>query len=187
MSRVYRIRISETVTRTVHVKDGIERPIDLLGILPSDEMNELLRQQLETDGFNRQDNGSMVKDQNGVIIEIDPGERKIQASVAQSQKLSATVKQSQQSWGESRKEAKEMALSTAKAEANDQIQLEEKRLQEQVTEQLTDALGEIQRQIDQAINRATGEALKRRAAQLGEIEEINEDPETGSLQIRVKL
>ena len=52
-------------------------------------------------------------------------------------------------------------------------------------------LGELQKQLrgelDDAVNRATGEALKEKARQLGEVQEISENAETGELIIRVKV
>ena len=33
MSRAYRIRVSESITRTIHVSDGISFRLELLGVL----------------------------------------------------------------------------------------------------------------------------------------------------------
>jgi hypothetical protein len=187
MSRAYRIKVSETVTRVVHVEDGIEGPVDLLGILPPEDMNELLRQQLQTDGFERQEDGSMVKKLDEVIIEISPQERRIKASVDQEEEVTAKVKLDGTSYQETRRQAKKDLSTEAQAQAEAQINEERERLQRTVTDQLTGGIQNIQNELDQAINRTTAEALKRRAAQLGEIEEISEDNETGSLQIRVKV
>ena len=43
------------------------------------------------------------------------------------------------------------------------------------------------KQLDQATNRATAKALKQKAAQIGQIKELTEDPESGSLTIVVEV
>ena len=51
-------------------------------------------------------------------------------------------------------------------------------------------LGEVhrlQKELDQAVNRVTAEALKRKAAQMGQIKEMTEDPQAGSLTIVVEV
>jgi len=40
---------------------------------------------------------------------------------------------------------------------------------------------QLRKELDQVANRVTAEALKRKAAQLGQIKEMTEDPESGSL------
>ena len=48
-------------------------------------------------------------------------------------------------------------------------------------------LGDLRRELDQDVNRVTAEALKRRAAQIGQIKEMTEDPQSGSLTIVVEV
>lgn len=48
-------------------------------------------------------------------------------------------------------------------------------------------LRDLRAELDSIANRVTAEALKVRASQLGEIREITEDPETGSLTIKVRV
>ena len=56
-----------------------------------------------------------------------------------------------------------------------------------MTDQLEAQLGDLRQELDQAVNRVTAEALKRKAAQLGQIKEITEDPQAGSLTIVVEV
>jgi len=48
-------------------------------------------------------------------------------------------------------------------------------MQTAVTDQLEAQLGGLRAELDQAVNRVTAEALKRKAAQLGQIKQITED------------
>ncbi len=60
-------------------------------------------------------------------------------------------------------------------------------LQTQVTDRLERELRDLRPELDQAANRVTGAALKQKAAQLGQIKEMTEDPQTGSLTIVVEV
>ena len=48
-------------------------------------------------------------------------------------------------------------------------------------------LGDIRAELDRAVNRATAEALKQKAAQIGQIKQITDDEEAGSLTIVVEV
>ena len=60
-------------------------------------------------------------------------------------------------------------------------------MQTKVTDRLEAQLGGLRQELDEAVNRVTAEALKRKAAQLGQIKEITEDPQAGSLTIVVEV
>ena len=45
----------------------------------------------------------------------------------------------------------------------------------------------LRAELDKAVNRATAEALKQKAAKIGQIKEMTEDPESGSLTIVVEV
>src|SRR5205085_2147631 len=82
MSRAYRIRVKETLKRDLKAEDRIRTQIELLEILPAEQMGEMLAVELEQRGFERQDDGTLVrKDDDGVTITVEPcsGEVTIQA------------------------------------------------------------------------------------------------------------
>ena len=56
-----------------------------------------------------------------------------------------------------------------------------------MTDRLEAQLGDIRKELHQAVNRVTAEALKQKAAQLGQIKEVTEDPQSGSLTIKVEV
>jgi hypothetical protein len=61
------------------------------------------------------------------------------------------------------------------------------RLQNDATEKLEKAMDEVRHELGQAVNRITAEALKKKAASLGQIKEMTEDPQSGSLTITVEV
>ena len=71
MSRAYQIRVSESRVDTVHVEDGVCAPLELLDILPKEQMAELLATELEKQGFER-DGDIMRKVEDDVVIEVNP-------------------------------------------------------------------------------------------------------------------
>ena len=60
-------------------------------------------------------------------------------------------------------------------------------LQAEVTNKLEAQLGDLRKDLDQAVNRITAEALQQKAAQIGQIKEMTEDPESGSLTIVLEV
>jgi hypothetical protein len=56
-----------------------------------------------------------------------------------------------------------------------------------VTDRLEGQLRDLRQELDQVVNRVTAESLKRKAAQLGQIKEMTEDPQAGSLTIVVEV
>jgi hypothetical protein len=60
-------------------------------------------------------------------------------------------------------------------------------LQTKVTDRLEGELNDVRQELDQVVHRVTAEALKRKAAQMGQIKEMTEDPQAGSLTIVVEV
>lgn len=59
--------------------------------------------------------------------------------------------------------------------------------QKAITEHLEQHVGDIRAELDRVSTAVVAEALKQRAAELGEIQEIVEDSETGELKIKVRV
>ena len=60
-------------------------------------------------------------------------------------------------------------------------------LDSEATDQLEAALGDLQGELDAVVNRVTAEALKAKAAQLGEIKQISEDAQSGNMTIVLEV
>jgi hypothetical protein len=189
MSRAYRIRVRESVTRVVKAHDRISTQLEVLEILPPEQMGELLAQELEKRGFQRQGN-VVVREQDGVTVTVDPASGSVTVSAEGSQQMELESEKEGRAYDDSgahaarvRKDLQEQA----KKELEEQAQRETERLQSQITDQLEAQLGDLRRELDQAVNRVTAEALKRKAAQMGQIKELTEDPQSGSLTIVVEV
>ena len=187
MSRCYRISINESLRRHIEVDDGVEIPLELLDILPPERMIELLGAELTARGYTAKDGRYSKVFPGNIEVTLDPAEGVVavgtstSAELELSESLSRTVVE----------EAEEAQTAELRAAATERLRRRAEEAQQSLrsalTTQLEESLAEIRSEIDQAINRATAEALKEKARQLGDVQEIHEDPDTGALTIRVRV
>lgn len=187
MSRAYRISVAESLKRHIEVEDGVQSRLELLDILPPEQLAEILAAELEELGFEREGDQMKRVDDDGIEIEVDLKEGTVTVRVSADAELDLQVERSGVAWEEHAKQAEAELRRKAQKSLEAQADAEEERLQREVTDRLEKKLNEIQKELDGAANRATAEALKVRARQLGEVQEIEEDKETGSVTIRVKV
>lgn len=190
MSRAYRISVSESIRRHVSVSDGIRTSLELLEVLPPEAMCDILAAELAARGFQPQ-GGQMIRvEDDGVEIAIDVSGTDaghVTVRLARNQDLDITVQKSRQIYAEHAEEAKESLEQEVKRLAERREREAISQLSTEVTQTLERKLRDLGSELDRIANRVTAEALKARARQLGEIREISEDPETGSLTIKVKV
>jgi hypothetical protein len=186
MSRAYRISIKESLSQHVQVEDGVRSKLELLPILQPERMRALLGQELATRGFTRKNNVAVRTETNGVEVEVDLETGEVSASLEGHQELkietqrTAVVDQTQKDEREAG--LRRIAQESLKREAKG----EEEALRKKVTEQLENTLRELKDELDGVVNRVTATALKTRAAELGQVEEIHEHP-NGGLTIKVRV
>jgi hypothetical protein len=75
----------------------------------------------------------------------------------------------------------------SKAEAQRRAEKQKELVQNEAAEKLEGIMGDVRKELNDAVNSVTREALKRKAASLGTIKEMSEDPEAGSLTIKVEV
>lgn len=190
MSRAYRISVSESLRKVVKASDHVSTDIELLEVLPKEQMSALLAAELEGQGFER-DGDLLVRQQDGVTISIDPNSGKITVSAELCEEVD--LKQDVSGWADEdfgrfgRKRAEEQLRKQAKEGLEQQAQSKEEKLTQQATEQLEGVLRDLQGELDGTVNRVTAQALKQKAAQIGEIKEITEDTENGSMTIVLEV
>jgi hypothetical protein len=189
MSRAYRIRVKESTSQDLSASDEVCSDLEILEILPGDQMADLLEGELKGRGFEEKE-GKLVRSKDGVTVTVDPksGEVGVKAETAETVELETE----KEGWGYDdvgpRGQAIRKQLSEqAKAELERRAQRHQERLQGEATEQLEGAMGDVRKELNDAVNSVTREALKRKAAQLGQIKEMTEDPEAGSLTIKVEV
>jgi F0F1-type ATP synthase membrane subunit b/b' len=190
MSRAYRIQLSEKLQRVLRAKDHVSSQIELLEILPQEQMAQLLEQELERRGFVRGEEG-LVREQNGVKVTVDPATGTITVHSELCEEASLQIDREARVFDDWQRESREKMAEAAREELRRELeakaQEKTEKLQKEATDRLEGELADIQKEIGQAVNRVTGEALKRKAAQLGQIKEMTEDPQSGSLTIVLEV
>jgi hypothetical protein len=188
MSRAYRIRISESLRRHIKVGDGIQSKLEILDILPQDQTAALLERELAAAGFEQRDDGQWVRvDEDGVEVRVDAQTATVTVSAQAETELDIERERVITAAAENDASIRERGHKALAQELEDEAEAERKDLQASVTEALEAKLGDLRREFDQLSNRVTATALKQKAASMGEIQSISEDPESGSLTIRVKI
>jgi len=186
MSRAYRISIAESVRRQVELADGVQSTLELLPILAPQRMQEILAGELSAAGFDIQDGVAVRREEDGVDIQVDLKKATVTARIVKQESIEIDEQRTVRVEEEHLEEGTAAHKHKLKQQLERQADQTQKRLQQEVTEQLKKKLLDLQHEIDQLVNRTTAAALKEKAAQLGEIEDISEGAD-GSLTIKVRV
>jgi hypothetical protein len=186
MSRVYRIRLKESIVRTVHVQDGVKAALELLPVLEKPRMAELLAAELVARGFTRRGGQAVRVEPDGVELVVDLADATVTARASTTTTVEAEIERSA-SVVEERRESGEAELKKAMArELGEHVERERARLAAEVTARLERRLVDVKAELDQVVNKVTVRALEQRAAELGQVESVVAD-EHGGVTIKVRL
>jgi hypothetical protein len=188
MSRAYRISVSESLNRVVQAEDGVCSKLELLPLLSQEELGGLLAEELARRGFTREGPVALRTEADGIRVAIDVQTGDVSVTLADQRavELKAQAERTYTQEGE-KERAQELARELARARLEKRATDAGELLREDLTRRLEGRLRDLKQELDGVTNRVTAEALKVRARQLGTVEEISEDPATGSLTIKVRL
>jgi hypothetical protein len=190
MSRAYRIRVRESLQRVIQAEDHVETDLELLEILPCDEMAALLAAELMRRGFAK-DGDQLTRERDGIRISVDEKTGSVEVRAAREERIDLADEAQEtvmEEWKEPAKEhVRERLRQTVQKDLQAQAEAEQTGLQREVTDRLEQALGDVRQELGQVMNRVTADALKRKAAQIGQIKELTEDPESGSMTLVVEV
>lgn len=198
MSRAYRVRVAESLRTTVRGEDCVTGSVELLEVLPREEMAGVVAAELEAGGFERRPDGTMARVAGDVEVVVDPRTGAVTARAVAERELDLRdeactnvtddrdVGMTEAAWDARVAGAQAALREQARARLAAQASAQALALRQEATAALEKALADVRPALDAAVNRATAAALKRRAAQLGTIKEIAEEPD-GSLTIKVEL
>jgi hypothetical protein len=189
MSRAYRISIRECQDRVIRAEDHVSTRLEILEVLPPEQMAGLLTEELKRRGF-QLEGELLVRRQNDVTVTVDPAKGTVKVASEGSHQESIEVQREGRAYddvGPHAREVREHLKKEAAQEIERKVKEQTAVLQNQVTDRLEGELGDVRHELDQAVNRVTAEALKIKAAQLGQIKEMTEDPQAGSLTIIVEV
>jgi hypothetical protein len=172
MSRGYRVTW-ETASRTVRASDKLEIPVSLLEIMPAGEMLDLLRGELEADGWKRQRDGAMtIEVSEGATARLSPDGKTITLTLAGEKMVQGGGRSAEAAGAK----AEEAAVGASKA------------LEEKIGKALARLEPGVRERLQGAVQRTYVQALRRKAATLGEIESITTGTDAdGTEEIVIKV
>lgn len=180
-------RVSLKVCEVVSADDKTVHQLDLRDVLPEDEMKDLLRARLLEQGFEEQEDGKLVReDDSGETVTVDLATLELTAEL----ELDSEVKGKVDSWAdtESRAASKRQAEAKAQRQADALLERGQKEAQSKVSSQL--AKGESARleEMNQVLQDVYSEALKRKARRLGDVvEEYEGTNAAGEYELVIKI
>jgi hypothetical protein len=176
MSRGYRIRWPQPVwhsaSEKIESEDGISMDVGILEILPEAEMLALLREQLAGAGWTEAGDGAMRATIAGVDVELSADGKTVTAKATAKREVSVrTTNQGE--------------LEGRLAKQGDKARRE---LSREVAAKVVGAEAEVREAVQSALQRVYVDALKRKAASMGDIESIHEGQgEGGELELTIKV
>lgn len=186
MSRAYRISVKESLSRHVQVEDVVSSSLELLPILAKERMREILAAQLADKGFTREGNTATRKESEGISTEINLETGEVNVVAQGHANLELKTERTAVVDNAVIPEREKLLRETAKASLEREALAEEEALRRKITLQLEGTLRDLKGELDGVVNKVTATALKQRAAELGQIEEIHEEA-NGSLTIKVRI
>ena len=190
MSRAYRITVKESETRDLKGSDEICTQLELLEILPPEQMADLLRGELKGRGFEEQEDGTLKRTDGDTTVTVDPCNGEVSVKSVVGEEVTIEVKREATGYddvGPDQDTIRERVKQQLQQDLNKKAERETERLQGQATEKLEKKLDELQPELGQVINKVTREALKEKAKQMGTVKEVAEDAESGNLTIKIEV
>lgn len=189
MSRAYRITVKESLRKLVRAEDHVSTQLELLALLPPEQMAELLAGELAQRGFKRQGNTAVRSAEDmETVVDLASGTVTVRASASHEVDLEAeNTGFATDEGGQSAKHVEEHLRQQLQNELKKRAEHRKAALQTAVTDTLEGQLGDLRKELDQVVNRVTAEALKRKAAQLGTIKNVTEDAQSGSMTIVLEV
>ncbi len=186
MSRAYRISVKESLSRHVQVEDGVSSSLELLPILQKERMRESLAAELAGKGFARDGNTATRKEKDGITTEINLETGEVNVTAEGHANLELKTERTAVVDNAVIPEREAALRETSKASLEREAKAEEEALRRKITGQLEGTLRDLKGELDSVVNRVTATALKQRAAELGQVEEVHEEA-NGSLTIKIRV
>lgn len=188
MSRSYRIQVSKEISRVVHIEDGVVAPLELLSILPCEQMAQLLEAQLKEEGYEIEDGIARRELEDDIVIEVNIPEGEVALKVQGEKKMKADVKVDV--WADTdygpQKQQEQAALQREEGRVQKSMDKAEESLKREATKRLEGQLRDLRLQLNHTVGEVTKAALKIKAKSMGSVEEMAEGQD-GSMEIKVRL
>lgn len=186
MSRAYRITVAESLSRHVQVDDGVCSNLEMLPILEKGAMGALLAAELEQKGFEREGEHAIRKEKDGITVKVNVESGEVAVTAEGHVSLNLETKRTAVVDNPNSPDREKALRVAAQEQLAREAKAEEEALRRKVTAQLESKLKDLKDELDGVVNRVTANALKKRASELGTVEEIHEDG-SGNMTIKVRV
>jgi len=189
MSRSYRISVRECVNKTIKAEDRVSTDLEILEVLPPEQMAGLLADELEKQGFEKEGE-VLVRREGNVTTTVDPNTGTVTVSSESAESTKIEQERHGRAYddiGPHASQVRETLRQEAQRDIEKKVEEKTSVLQGKVTDELEKKLGELRGELDKVVTKVTAEALKRKAASMGQIKEMTEDPQAGTLTIVVEV
>jgi hypothetical protein len=191
MSRAYRVKVSESLSRVLKASDHVSTQMQILEVLPREAMAEILEAELKKRGFQNKDGKLVREEKGGITISVDPGTATVTVAAEGSEgvRLSGSREGwADDDWGRRGGETvKEALKDEVRKDLERKAEKKTEELQKKVTDKLEGKLLDLRKELDAIVNKVTADALKQKAASLGSIKSITEDEANGSMTIVLEV
>ncbi|MCS7270659.1 MAG: hypothetical protein NZ703_06195, partial [Gemmataceae bacterium] len=181
MSLAYRITLEESATRVLRAEDEVTAALDVLEVLPAEQMAELLRQACRQRGFSEQPDGTYRRQQGECTVVVHPQQGTVSVVIERErtvQQSATRVVSGFDDIGARPQQLRAEGQKLLKQEIEKKFEQAQQQLQRETADQLERTLLELQPEIDAMVNEVLREAIKIKARQMGQIREIHEDATT---------
>ncbi|HHO51747.1 MAG TPA: hypothetical protein ENK18_12945 [Deltaproteobacteria bacterium] len=186
MSRAYEIRVKRSLVHHRRVEDGIEARLELLPIAAPERTSDLLAAELAERGWEIVD-GVARRSVDGVVVEVDTTTGTVALRAEEQIDESYEVERTRRVYEERADQTRNQLADAADAELAARAAEREQEAQDDLAIRLEGVLTGMKAELDEVSNGVNRSALRERAAQMGEIIDVAEDPESGEMTIRVKV
>lgn len=161
-----------TVSSTVTHGDTLNLELSLLGILPAPEMAALMRETLRADGWREGPSGALEKREGEVTMTLSPDGQRVEARLALTREVSTRAPD---------EAAAKVALEGAAQRAEDEVRAT-------AAARLTALEPDLRVKLGEAVQRVYAEALRTKAAALGEVESVRETRDAdGAYEVTIRV
>src|SRR4051794_9208892 len=139
MSRAYRITVKESETRHLKAGDEISTQLEILEILPPEDMATLLKEELKKRSFKEQDDGTMVRQDGDVTVTVNPCDGEVSVKAQTAETIAQEARRDATGFndvGPGENSLRERVREQLKQDLEKKFDQEQNRLQTKATEQL---------------------------------------------------
>ncbi|MFZ5950388.1 MAG: hypothetical protein ACOYXC_06765 [Candidatus Rifleibacteriota bacterium] len=187
MSRSYSIRIPVEVLIPKGAGNhagSFSLVFTLLDILPAPRMRELLQKELLAKGFSETEEGLGMPCRDGVTAVLDPVTMTMKLTVPMPESCTVMV---YEEYLQSFREELARAMEAGQVAQSYQVASAVESMKAQVIAELKELASDARKEINSALKNVYSEAIREKAASLGNVENVTESREGNTYRIRIEI